>query len=636
MITDVESDLLSLMKQTDSKLLVVRPDDASTLNFDKIGAIAILGGGGPKPLLLLPPLRKKIEAEILKGKRVFTEFVRSIGDVYFESPTVTRFSRLAVVQDGWLPNESKGALIDDQYGERIRPHIYMCSQEKPLLSFITTHSHDRIRDSELDWEVVNKERALWFEKEGQLLICAFRLANFYRARHAPKSRIKKVISFVLQWLYGTEIEIGEFPEYYRTGSNSRDGMAAAEYQEIEKSVERSLLWVKRSGVLRDDGHAGALEGLGTEINYQGHQELREIRRADCIGELSFSYWLHSLKTGIQNSRKISNNLINYVLDHYIHHDDGPLQGMFRWTDEAWGVCYQDDAARALLPQLFRNFYEETTERLDECLSVLDFLVRTTGTDGTRVFRTDNIHLSSNMLHKLQNTPGNLPSAHYNAFYYAALCIAFRLTGRNKYRDTAVAGLTTIMTHYPETKREQSQTQELCRLILPLSWLYEVTGVKEHLNWLYKVAHDLQQYYHPSGAYLEWDDGYQASMRHSPGSGESSLLSTNGDPVADLLYSNNWLPIGWIQAYFITGDEWFKKLWEDTVRFMVNAQIESEDIQIDGAWARAFDVEKMEVFGSPADVGWGPWSIESGWTVGEITSGLLMGLLESTFLPKHKN
>jgi hypothetical protein len=117
------------------------------------------------------------------------------------------------------------------------------------------------------------------------------------------------------------------------------------------------------------------------------------------------------------------------------------------------------------------------------------------------------------------------------------------------------------------------------------------------------------------------------MRSGMGQGESTLLARNGDPVADLLYSNNWLPIGFMQAYFVTKDDRFLKWWEEHAAFLASAQLASDNPSIDGAWARAFDVNLHEVFGSPADAGWGPWAIESGWTVAEITSGLLMGLLK---------
>ena len=64
-----------------------------------------------------------------------------------------------------------------------------------------------------------------------------------------------------------------------------------------------------------------------------------------------------------------------------------------------------------------------------------------------------------------------------------------------------------------------------------------------------------------------------------------------------------------------------------MRFILGIQLISEDEKLNGAWARGFDVEYMEYFGSPADAGWGPWAMESGWTIGEIAAGLYMGLLE---------
>ena len=49
---------------------------------------------------------------------------------------------------------------------------------------------------------------------------------------------------------------------------------------------------------------------------------------------------------------------------------------------------------------------------------------------------------------------------------------------------------------------------------------------------------------------------------------------------------------------------------------------SDTPHLDGAWARAFDMDTRENCGMPHDKGWGPHCIESGWTVGEILMGLL--------------
>ena len=76
---------------------------------------------------------------------------------------------------------------------------------------------------------------------------------------------------------------------------------------------------------------------------------------------------------------------------------------------------------------------------------------------------------------------------------------------------------------------------------------------------------------------------------------------------------------------MTGDEYFYDLWKDIAKFFVSTQIHSKDRMLNGAWPRAVDVNLKEVYGVPNDIGWAPWSVESGWTVGEIVTGLLMGL-----------
>ena len=77
--------------------------------------------------------------------------------------------------------------------------------------------------------------------------------------------------------------------------------------------------------------------------------------------------------------------------------------------------------------------------------------------------------------------------------------------------------------------------------------------------LYTVTRDLEKMRHLSGAYLEWDDDYSAACSKQE-NGECSLLARNGDPVCDLLYSNNWVPLGLMQAYFVTEDAFFYDLF----------------------------------------------------------------------------
>ena len=184
--------------------------------------------------------------------------------------------------------------------------------------------------------------------------------------------------------------------------------------------------------------------------------------------------------------------------------------------------------------------------------------------------------------------------------------------------------------YPELRREQSETEEMCRLILPLAVLYDVTGEEKHKEYLYRVAKNLEEHRHPFGGYMEWDTGYKAACSRES-KGECSLLTENGDPVTDSLYSMSWLPLGFAYAYHATGDEFFYNLWKNVITFYLRTQMHSEDPMLNGAWCRAFDMDLQEAYGCPHAVGWAANCCETGWTIGEI----LMGMMFMDFKNKSK-
>jgi hypothetical protein len=420
--------------------------------------------------------------------------------------------------------------------------------------------------------------------------------------------------------------------------------------QVLKSVERAINWFDNADmfVCRYDRFYGVKEGLGHAVYPDGKQTVNEGLRGDCIGETSLAFFMYHKLTGDKRSLEIANGLMEYFEAGRVK-DDPSFLGM-----TGGHVCYQDDYARGFIfPALFRKLYNGDDTYMDLCIKALKFLVKTTGTDGLRVARTDRVSLNDDIVRimnieaydedkskkwrwywppnehaaELANRPGICPSAHYNGYYLASLLFAYKMTGVEEFKTTGIKGLETLMSYYPATAREHSETQELCRLILPLSMLYWVTRDQKHKDWLYKVVSDLQKYRHYSNGYLEWDTGYIATCSRKK-NGECLVLSSNGDPVTDMLYSNNWLPVGFIQAYFVTRDEYFIHLWEQLAEFLISTQITSKNRMIEGAWVRGVDVELMEVFGVPNDVGWAPWSVESGWTIGEIITGLTMGLLKN--------
>ncbi|MGI2297155.1 hypothetical protein [Paenibacillus sp. GXUN7292] len=631
-ITSGTSDLLDAIKLQKLAVDVIEPRSIPAVDFEQYDAIAMLGGTDNKPMLLKAAERIIIEAQLQKGKKVFAEYVASIGHVYCAQPESTQFRRLVFCsEDVQIEGLELGMLLEDQSGMRIKPHDIACSHNVPILQYTTVHAHDRI-ELPSDFHKHISDRALWFENQGQLLVCSFRLSSFIRARFAPRARIEKIVAFIMEWLTGQPCDLEQLPQSYTTGSLRADWTID---QHAMYAAQLAMGWFERANIVRNNGLEGAIEGLGSEIYCDGSQKINSVQRADCIGEISFAYYMEHLVHGRSSSLELSNQLYQYMIDHFVCKEWGPFRGMMRWTEEAWGVCYQDDVARAIIPQLLKQLYEDKDDELPQIFQILEFLVQTTGVDGTRIMRTDNKDLTNAAIAQLSMEPGNLPSAHYNGYYIAALLLAYKLGGKQSFLDTALRGLDTIMNVYPNTTREQSETQEYCRLILPLSWAYWVTGADRYKDWLYQVTQDLQKFRHSSGAYLEWDSGYTAVMRNEVGEGESSLLAHNGDPVVDLLYSNNWLPVAFMQAYFVTKDDDFLRLWEEHARFIVQAQIHSDNHYIHGAWARAFDVNLKEVYASPADAGWGPWAIESGWTVAEIAAGLMMGLARDQLIEKYR-
>lgn len=600
-------------------------------DWDCYDAFAILGGTQNYPAAILPKIQQALLEQRKKGKRVFCEFTVGAGEACFANPVPTNCDRPVCVKAG----EESGTILDEQHNTRL-PVQFLPEHANIWYQYVTRP--DGYRKAPVP--ETNGRNAAVFEEEAGLLQCAFRMADFAKARFAPFAAWKNLLSQIVLFLGG---------EWNDNAADTlkKESYAFAGKQAVWQAAEHAAKWFMSSGVLVKNGEipCAVREGVSSIILPDGNQELAGQIRLDCMGETALMYELRYQLYRREQDRQWADAIYDTVRSMQIK--EGLHRGMVRGSLGWWrNASYQDDAARGfLLPLAARAFLTGDMQDEKRIRLAADYLLSTTGTDGLRMNQINwqshtkecvkaarlekrdtkwkNSGFFDTTLTTLKNTPAENPSGHYNGWYLAALLLCGMLLKEDKYIATGKLGIETIMQAYPWTAREHSQTQELCRLMLPLSLLYKCTHSPLHRQWLERIVDDLCRTEKRSGAFVEYDEGYTASCSRAA-SGECSVFSHNGDPVCDFLYSMNWLPVSLASAWYATRDNRFLELYKRNTEFIASVQITSPDAKLNGAWARAVDIETLEVSGVNNDREWSTWTIESGWTVAEIANGMLWG------------
>lgn len=615
-VSDKENDLSSLIRRSCPGSLFCSFDDAADADWESFDAAAILCGSKEEPYPLRPPVRCRLERFMAGGKTVFCEFLASVEDVFVGKQLNGITHQRLIYRDdgGTIPGLTPGDVLDGHYND-CTDYTFRDPGVKPILAYHEyINAHDRVDPKDPRYE--KGFPALWMLNDSTM-ICGFRLCNFRKARFAPLESWKCVLRYVVSFLAGEDTDCDFLPPVcsHKSVSAYSDGA-------LEDTVRAGLKWFEQGEILIDGGKGGATEGYRNHIRAKdGYQQPADYVRTDCCSEVSGAYMMHWLATGSEESKARFEALEDYCYT-YMQVKDGPHRGMMRWTETAWRSCYNDDTARVILPTLLlQNFSENGSRHFSDAVDALQYLLDTTCPNGLRYPVTVCKNLTDEGIRRMRESINTHETkAHHNAFHLAMFLLAWRRGAPDAFREAGIRGLTTLMELFPYNAWETSETEELCRLVMPLAVLYQTTGEEKHKAWLYDITHRLEALHHPSGGYREWDSDYHADCSRRQ-NGECALLAENGDPVADLLYSNNWLPLGFAYAYHVTKDPMFRQKWEDSARFFINSQIQSEDKLLCGAWARAFDLDRGEIYGVPHDIGWGPCCIESGWTVGEILMGL---------------
>jgi hypothetical protein len=273
-----------------------------------------------------------------------------------------------------------------------------------------------------------------------------------------------------------------------------------------------------------------------------------------------------------------------------------------------------------------------TDRWDDVL-VKNILgnFRTTGTNGFRGAVLSNPDLLREGWLHYWNRNNFQYQPHYEALIWASYLWLYDKTQWKPLMDKTLKAINLMMEAYPDNWRwTNGIQQERGKMLLPLAWLIRTDDRPEYREWLKRIANDMEKCQDESGAIreelgaLNRGDFVPPTSNSSYGKHEASLIQENGDKVADLLYTCNFTFLGLHEAYAATGDPQYKRMADKLAEFLIRIQVKSEKHNnLDGGWFRAFDFRQWDYWGSNADVDWGAWCIETGWTQAWIPTVLAL-------------
>ncbi|MDR3689052.1 MAG: hypothetical protein P4L46_06705 [Fimbriimonas sp.] len=506
---------------------------------------------------------------------------------------------------------------------------------------------------------------LWVESP-EILMAAGPLSDYSTARFAPAKAWKPVVRFIVRWL-GAPLsanrlvwEPAVMPAYRADEAlRPRFEAVAASRGAAWFSKSRLILkpqdllayndadrWNDRVGptpVGNGDGRLGILEGYSSAIDTHGDQPVRYYRRADCNAESAMALSL----AGSPGQRAIGENIADFIAlkSDVLHRDpDKQSYGLVGWNDlpNNRGTFYGDDNARYILGLIGAAGANKTSRWDDQILRCILANFRTTGKLGFRGDALSEGEIESLGWRHFFEAPTVNMAPHFEGYLWALYLWAYQKTGYLPLRDRAEAAIKKVIEAGEDawTWTNGSQ-QERARMLLPLSWLVRVDDTDEHRAWLKAMVAKVIAYQDKSGGIREEFGDLSRGIAGPPrtneafGTGETPLIQENGDPLADMLYTSNFAFLGLHEAAAVTHDPQIQRAEDRLAEFLCRIQIRSrEHPEFDGAWFRAFDFGDWDYWASNADLGWGAWSIETGWSVAWITSVLALRQRRLAFWDVH--
>lgn len=517
-------------------------------------------------------------------------------------------------------------------------------------------------------------------EKDNILIAFTKLSNFRTGRYEPlgawQSVWKYIISFVTNdsdFTFSTEWPSDVRPTYSREQSLPADAG--------KDMISRGLEWffngrffidpswkklqLERQGdglmpVARalpadskvGNGSMGILEGHASNIYYDGEQDFRYWLRADVQGEVAFALAAGGKSLNNSTYEEVSKNLMEYVLKKSAFRagkridPSSPVYGLIGWSDTHPYVFYADDNARLVLGLIGASAfmdYDRWNKEIIENILANFRLSNVNGFFGNGGRLEEPQILEKGWQYYAKRLELVNPHPHFESWMWACYLWLYDKTGYQPLLEKAEKAIRLTMENYPEGwKWTNGIQQERARMILPLAWLVRVQDTSEHREWLDQVVSRLLENQQISGAIREELGNSstgtfgKAKSNKDYGVTEAPLISHNGDPVADMLYTSNFAFFSLNEAARATGNTQYQEAVEKLSDFLIRIQVKSDRYaHLDGAWYRAFDYNRWDYWASNADHGWGAWSTLTGWIQSWIIGTQVLIEDDTSFWDKTK-
>ncbi len=616
--------------------------------------VLVLADGYPEHRVRLP--ESGFATASGKGLRLLIEYPEAVPGLEIGPALATTWERLVVASDRFAPVLPKLRILA-LHGCRYVPVSNASSAD---LVVARVAGYDRAL---FGIPAVGTSPVL-FEMPGRnWTIATTKLSGFVKGRYAPARDWQNLWEQVLSRMSagaGLHLDFRPLvqPAY------SRDARLPGKYE--QRAFDRAAHWFGHSQLLvrpsekeaiaralaagaetgaapptgapPGDATLGVLEGYASGISPDGSQLRRLPLRADCQAETAMVLALDARLNRHERSQRIARNLLDFL-----YFNSGlcrgpradprhPAFGLIGWGDiaPAWRVAnYGDDNARVLLATALAAASLRESRWDQPLMRGLLANFRTTGELGFRGDRIDLPDLEKNGWRFYHDAKTVNCAPHFESYLWACYFWAYHQTGYQPLLDRTKRAVALTMSAYPKGWRWQNQL-ERARMLLCLAWLVRIENTAEHRRWLEQVAEDLLERQSPSGAIYErlgraQGGFFQAPQRNEDyGTTETPLLQEDGDPVSDQLYTMGFALLGLHEAAGATDQPWFKRAADKLAEYLCRIQNRSRALPwLDGCWFRAFDDQRWEAWASSADVGWGAWSVESGW--GQAWAAAVLGL-----------